>query len=164
MPSERVQRENKVAWNDARDATGANFFTIGYSGRDIPDFVAALLRAGVATLVDARFRAASRYRPEFSKRNLQARLAEDGIAYLHRPALGVPREIRAQAADGSLNAIWEWYDESVAPSVTGENRHDLFRGAEHPLAFMCTEFDPTQCHRHRLALALERDGLRSYDL
>ena len=164
MPSERVQRQNKVAWNDARAVTQADFFTIGYSGRDISDFVAALLRAGVATLVDVRFRAGSRYRPEFSKRNLQARLAGDGIAYLHGPSLGVPREIRAQAADGSLNAIWEWYDEHVVPSVTVENRHDFFPGAEHPLAFMCTELDPTQCHRHRLALALESAGLRSYDL
>ena len=164
MPSERVQRQNKVAWNDARAVTQADFFTIGYSGRDIPDFIAALLRAGVATLVDVRFRAGSRYRPEFSKRNLQARLAGDGIAYLHRPSLGVPREIRAQAVDRSLDAIWEWYDEYVVPSVAGENRHDFFPGAEHPLAFMCTELDPTQCHRHRLALALESDGLRGYDL
>ena len=164
MPSERVQRQNKVAWNDARAVTQADFFTIGYSGRDISDFIAALLRARVATLVDVRFRAASRYRPEFSKKNLQARLAEDGIAYLHRPSLGVPREIRAQAVDRSLDVIWEWYDEHVVPSVTGENRHDFFPGAEHPLAFMCTELDPTQCHRHRLALALESDGLRGYDL
>ena len=164
MPSERVQRQNNVAWNDARAVTQADFFTIGYSGRDISDFIAALLRARVATLVDVRFRAGSRYRPEFSKRNLQARLAEDGVAYLHRPSLGVPRDIRARASDDSRHAIWEWYDEYAVPSLTRENLHELFPGAEHPLVFMCTELDPPMSPTAGWRSRWISDGLRGYDL
>lgn len=163
-PSRRAQQESKAAWNDARAGTTPHFFTIGYSGRDISDFTAALRGAGVVTLVDVRFTPVSQYKPDFSKRNLRTHLAEDEITYLHRPSLGVPRDIRARAIDDSRHAIWEWYDEYVVPSFAGRNLHEFFNGAEHPLALMCTELDPTACHRHRLALALERHGLRGYDL
>ena len=163
-PPRRVQQENKAAWNDERERAQSDFFTIGYSGRDISDFTAALRSARVVTLVDVRFTPVSQYKPDFSKRNLQSRLAEDGITYLHRPLLGVPRDIRARAIDHSRDAIWEWYDAWVVPSFAGKNLHEFFNGAEHLLALMCTELDPTACHRHRLALALERHGLRGYDL
>jgi hypothetical protein len=29
---------------------------------------------------------------------------------------------------------------------------------------MCVEIDPHECHRHRLSAALERKGLRGFDL
>jgi hypothetical protein len=29
---------------------------------------------------------------------------------------------------------------------------------------MCMEADPVECHRHRLFLALEKQGLRGFDL
>ena len=37
-------------------------------------------------------------------------------------------------------------------------------GCYSPLALMCVELDPHECHRHRLCLALERAGYRSFDL
>jgi uncharacterized protein (DUF488 family) len=87
-----------------------------------------------------------------------------GLRYAHLPELGVPRDIRAKAIEtGSLNVIWHWYDANV---LTRYLRHlDRFlNGLEHPVALMCVEVDPRECHRHRLFLALEDLGLRGFEI
>jgi uncharacterized protein (DUF488 family) len=100
-----------------------------------------------------------------SKGNLSRLLEENGIHYVHLPQLGVPRDIRAKAIEaGKRDVIWEWYDENVINSFIGKNLHFFLNGFEHPVALMCTEIDPQECHRHRLCLALEQMGMRSFDL
>lgn len=102
------------------------------------------------------------YRPELSKKNLAAALEEYEIDYMHLPELGVPRDVRGEAIEaGTRDPIWEWYDRWVAAPLS---LHTFLNFAEHPVALMCTEADPTECHRHRLSLALEEKGLRGYDL
>ena len=159
-----VQVSKKAEWNEVRSLEEADFFTIGYASRTLADFVAALKSAGVSTVVDVRQFAVSMYKPDFSKRNLQTALEAEGIEYVHLPEMGVPREIRGLAlGQPDRDRIWEWYDANVAVEYR-RNLHTFFNGAEHPVAFLCVELDPTSCHRHRLALALEDHGLRGYDL
>jgi uncharacterized protein (DUF488 family) len=105
------------------------------------------------------------YRPELSKSNLARLLDENGIQYAHFPQLGVPRDIRAKAIEsGSRTVIWKWYDEHVVGPFFRKNLHFFLNCVEHPVAMMCTEIDPQECHRHRIALALEGMGLRGFDL
>lgn len=160
-----VQLQNKTDWNEHRNLKAADFYTLGYVRRTIDEIIKALSLAGVAMLVDIRQYPVSQYRPEFSKRNLKSRLARHQIGYLHVPVLGVPREVRALAfgREGRCR-IWEWYDQHVVPEVAGRNLTWFCNALEHPAALMCMELDPTSCHRHRLALALERHGLCGYDL
>jgi uncharacterized protein (DUF488 family) len=161
----KQQLENKIIWNDPRSAEHADFFTIGYSGRKIAEILSALKTNAVRTLVDIRQNPVSMYRPELSKGNLTRLLGKHEIQYLHFPQLGVPRDIRAKAIGaGRRDVIWEWYDEHVVNSFIGKNLHFFFNGFEHPVALMCTEIDPQECHRHRLCLALEQTGMRSFDL
>jgi hypothetical protein len=104
------------------------------------------------------------YRPEFSKGNLQAALHREGISYFHLREWGVPRDVRALAVEsGSREAIWRWYDESVIGPNFGRNLH-RFLNLGHPVAMLCMECDPTECHRHRISMALENQGLCGYDL
>jgi uncharacterized protein (DUF488 family) len=161
-----VQESNKAAWNGERTRDDADFFTIGYMRRTIDDLIEVLHMAGVGCVVDIRFTPVSMYRPEFSKRNLETRLESEGIWYLHIPDLGVPRDIRGLAAEaGTRQAIWDWYDAEVAGPMIGKNLHSFLNATDgHPMALLCVELDPTACHRHRLALALERRGLRGFDL
>ena len=163
--SSKVQMGKRDAWNDALSFEDADFFTIGYSGRDISAFIAILKAARIASLIDIRFNPVSLHKPDFSKRNLELHLAGAEIEYLHYPNLGVPRDIRSLAL-GALGreVIWEWYDENIVPTVADRNLHWFFNFSDHPVALMCTEIDPTSCHRHRLALALGRKGLRFFDL
>lgn len=167
LPSASVKQqvENKDIWNDARSAEQADFFTIGYTGRKTDKIIALLVSHGVRTLVDIRQHPVSMYRPELSKSNLARLLELNGILYTHIPQLGVPRDIRAKAIEtGSRAVIWDWYDEHVVNSYLGRNLHFFLNGFEHPVALMCTEIDPQECHRHRLSLALEQMGMRSFDL
>lgn len=163
----KQQVENKQLWNDRRSAGTANFFTIGYTGRKTGDLISALLENGVRTLVDIRQNAISMYRPDLSKNNLIKLLAEQGLNYIHFPQLGVPRDIRAMAIEsGTRDVIWEWYDQHVIDEFfgSGRNLHFFLNCVDHPVALMCTEIDPQECHRHRLSLALERMGMSGFDL
>ncbi len=159
----RQQIANRFNWNDARSVETADFFTIGYAGRKAEDIMATLRQHGVRTLVDVRQNPVSMYRPELSKRNLAHLIEDNGMYYVHLPQFGVPRDIRAKAIEtGSREVIWTWYDANVvAPFL---NLHFFLNGFEHPVALMCTEIDPHECHRHRLSLALEAMGLTSFDL
>ncbi|SRR6266567_1263327 len=166
LPPKR-QFENKAVWNSWRSKENADFFTIGYSGRKTEEIVSALIESGVRTLVDIRQNPVSMFRPELSKSNLARLLEENGISYVHLPQLGVPRDIRAMAIDsGNRDVIWSWYDENVLEPFFGfgRNLHYFLNCAEHPVALMCTEIDPHECHRHRLSLRLEQLGLRGFDL
>jgi uncharacterized protein (DUF488 family) len=167
LPSAPLQQQiaNKGTWNEARSAEQADFFTIGYTGRKIGEILAVLNERGVRTLVDIRQNPISMYRPELSKANLARILDENGICYAHLPQLGVPRDIRAKAIEtGSRDVIWEWYDQHVISEFLGRNLHNFLNWFEHPVALMCTEIDPQECHRHRLSLALEGMGLNGFDL
>ena len=164
LPVKR-QLENKLIWNSVRSADEANFFTIGYSGRKTDELMAILTANGVRTLVDIRQNPVSMYRPELSKTNLARLVEEHGMAYAHFPQLGVPRDIRAKAIEsGTRDVIWEWYDQHVVSTFLGNNLHYFLNCVEHPVALMCTEIDPQECHRHRLSLALERMGMAGFDL
>lgn len=167
LPTEplRVQRSNKATWNDGRTIERADFFTIGYSGQSLAELIASLRLAGVTSLVDIRHNPVSMYRPEVSKANLQRALDQNAIRYVHTRDLGVPRNVRGLAVgQDSRDSIWEWYDANVVPTYAGRNLHWFFNALEHPVAFLCTEFDPRACHRHVLSVALERHGLMGYEL
>jgi uncharacterized protein (DUF488 family) len=165
LPSAPLKQQiaSKADWNGSRSAKEADFFTVGYSGRKTEEIIAILKEHGVRTLVDIRQNPVSMYRPELSKNNLARLIQKSGMCYAHVPEFGVPRDVRAKAIEsGSRDVIWEWYDTHVIPSFL--NLHAFLNGFEHPVALMCTEIDPHECHRHRLCLALERKGLTSFDL
>ncbi len=105
------------------------------------------------------------YRPELSKNNLQRLVERSGFQYLHMPSLGVPRHVRAKAIEtGTRNVIWKWYEVSVIKPFLRQNLHKFLNFAEHPVALMCVEMDPQECHRHLLFQALEDRGLQGFDL
>ena len=167
LPSQSAKRqaENRVLWNDGRSAKSADFFTIGYTGRKIEELLRILQENGVRTLIDVRQTPVSMYRPELSKGNLRQLVESHGMHYIHMPDLGVPRDIRAKAIQtGTRDVIWKWYDEYVVAPHLRMNLHWFLNSVDHPVAMMCVEIDPAECHRHRLFLALEQMGLRGFDL
>jgi uncharacterized protein (DUF488 family) len=162
--SARAKAESKALWNEARSVESADFFTFGYEGRSTKDVLDALLTAEVQCVLDIRHSPVSMYRPELSKNNLRNSLEARGIAYFHLREWGVPRDIRAKAIEtGTRDTIWQWYDEYVVDHHFHKNLH-RFLNFGYPVAMMCMECDPTECHRHRIFVALESQGLRGFDL
>ena len=131
--------------------------TIGYEGATVPEFIAALKRAGVRQIIDVRALPLSR-RPGFSKSSLAAGLAEDGIGYVHLKALGTPKPGRDAAKKGDIATLRAVYAEQLElPEAQVQAVRMLELAAETPSALMCFERDPCHCHRTLLLAAVGKD-------
>jgi len=161
-----VRAQSKALWNEARSPDRADFYTVGYEGKTTEQLLNDFRKCGVRSVLDIRCNPVSMYRPDLSKGNFQGILERAGFQYCHLKEWGVPREIRAKAIEtGTRDTIWEWYDECVVNRCLHHgNLHQFLNFVEHPVAMMCVECDPTECHRHRLFIALEQHGLRGFDL
>ena len=69
--------------------TKTQTWTIGYAGRNAPEFVEVLTAAGVDLVVDVRALPLSR-KKGFSKTSLRENLQAAGIEYLHLRSAGNP--------------------------------------------------------------------------
>ena len=160
-----TQTANWWKWNLTRSGKKFDFYTTHYSQKDIATFVEILKAAGVKTVIDVRYNPVSQFNPEYSKSNLKAELKAKGVNYVHAPELGVPREQRDKLAHtGDWNTFFEWYDSNIIPKLNQVLEGEKLKESDKPYAFLCVEVDPTKCHRHRIALAYEKQGLRGLDL
>lgn len=141
-------------------------WTIGYERLLPPELVAELKAARVERLIDVRLRPQSR-RPGMSKTRLSELLADHGIAYEHRRALGTPPDIRWYYKHGRSEEGAQRFAEHVERAAARELdalAAELDRGPRTVL--MCLEAEPELCHRRVLAQALRarRPGLEVIDL
>lgn len=127
--------------------------TIGYERAAFADFAAALVGAGVTSVIDVRAQPHSRRR-EFAFKHLGPGLAEFGIGYESWPELGTPAEGRAAAKRGDMAVFGRIFEEQLA---TGPAEAALDALVERMVGetpcLMCYERDPAQCHR---TLVVER--------
>lgn len=146
--------------------------TIGVYGSDEASFFAALQQARVDTFVDIRARRGVRgadYAFVNSQR-LQARLAELGIRYLHRPDLAPSAASRGQqsAADKARKTA-KRQRALLDPAFAAAYRQERLAGFDsrafvadlgseaRVVALFCVEREPAACHRSLLATRLQRD-------
>lgn len=156
---------NKSIWNLQHASIQADFYTVGFAGKEISELVRILAAAGVTNLVDVRHSRLTPYKPEYNNGALEAALNAEGIEYTHHPDLGVPSELPTHARTyGSKEDVWAWYDDVVVQKIEEEGGSDFVGKLGKVVAFMDADVDPTHSHRHRLFLALERAELRGYDL
>jgi ParB/RepB/Spo0J family partition protein len=159
---------NKTLWNvEQAQKAGLHwdFFTIGSSQKSLEQFLEALQRCHVATVIDIRSDTTSAFNPEYDEKNLGPLLARHDIAYLHLGALGVPRLLSSQLAKtADWQALFRWYDTNVIPRLRTELLTRIKNGMKEPVAFLTIELDPTRSHRHRVSMALGQMGLKGADL
>jgi uncharacterized protein (DUF488 family) len=129
-------------------------FTIGYEKLLPGALVAELEAAGVRRVIDVRFRPQSR-RPGMSKTRLGDLLAEHGIAYEHRRALGTPPDLRwlfhaGRVAEGA--AAYRRHVEETEPGALDALAAELDDAP--PTALLCLEAEPDACHRRVITDAL----------
>jgi uncharacterized protein (DUF488 family) len=120
----------------------ARIFTVGHSNHPIERFLELLQTAQVQTLADVRSFPASRHAPQYNKDVLTAALLEHRIFYMYCGG-----ELGGRGPKTS-DAEWQQALERI---VTESGRR--------PVALMCAERDPLDCHRLSLARTLAERGI-----
>ena len=136
-------------------------FTIGHSRHDIRVFIHLLQRFEIERLVDVRTAPYSRFFPHFNKLALEAKLKPAGIDYRFAGKLlgGRPADPTCYKS-GRLPEVEEGHADYLNEVDYRAVMEKPFfqRGIEHlmtlaelsPTAMMCSEEDPSTCHRHHL--------------
>ncbi|MGH3088340.1 MAG: DUF488 family protein [Rubrobacteraceae bacterium] len=123
-------------------------FTIGHSNHSLEEFLGLLKEHGIEALVDVRSHPRSRYAPHFNKDVLKKAVDDRSVKYLFlgRELGGRPEGDEFYDEDGRVDygrvAQSETFKEGVRRVKDGAGR---FR-----VALMCSEEDPTGCHRELL--------------
>src|SRR4051812_34642139 len=132
----------------------ASVWTIGYERLLPPALVAELEAAGIARVIDVRYRPQSR-RPGMSKTRLGQLLADHRIAYEHRRELGTPPDIRWLFRANRLDEARAAYRRHVEERA-GQELDELAEELDSapPTALLCLEAEPAACHRRVLTEAL----------
>jgi len=135
-------------------------FSIGHSTRAADAFIALLAQAGVRLLADVRAYPASRRHPHFGRDALSAALQARGIGYLWLGAsLGGHRPAAAESPNTALAPMWRGYADHMLTPRFGAGLAQLEACAlAQPVAMMCAERNPGDCHRNFIADSLVHRG------
>jgi uncharacterized protein (DUF488 family) len=129
-------------------------FTIGHGNRSHDEFLGLLESAGIECLVDVRAFPGSRRHPQFGRGALEASLPAAGIEYVWEgEALGGRRRARPDSPHVALrNASFRAYaDHMQSEAFRHAVERVIGRNVRGPVAVMCAERLPWQCHRYMIA-------------
>jgi uncharacterized protein (DUF488 family) len=138
-------------------------FTMGFSNRTWEATVVILQGFGIERLVDIRTLPGSRRTPQFNLENLQDKLPEAGIEYVHMKSLG---GLRKPMKDSSLNAAWRnhsfrgYADYMQSPAFEESLKTLISLIKEKRTVYVCTEAVFWRCHRQLVSDALHIRGYR----
>jgi len=134
----------------------AAVYTAGYEGKSVDAFLDSILRAGVRRVVDVRRNPVAR-RYGFHGSTLARLCGKLGLDYRHFAELGVPSaERRDLSTKAYYEALLSRYEVTTLRREVGAIREVGHLSAEEPSVLICSEADPSRCHRSRLAEAVSR--------
>jgi uncharacterized protein (DUF488 family) len=123
-------------------------WSIGHSNLDTARFLDLLRAHDIAVLADVRTTPYSRHWPQFNREELARSVEAAGIRYIFmgRELGGKPESTALRGLTGLPD-----YDAIAATALYQGGLARLMElGREQRTAFMCSEGDPTKCHRERL--------------
>lgn len=134
-------------------------YTVGHSNIPQERFIALLQHHGLQSLVDVRSAPYSRYVPHFNRAELEDAVERLGIRYLYlgeelggRPPTDDYYDAESHVLYGRV-AVARYFLDGL------EKLKD--EAGVYKAAIMCSEEDPTNCHRHLLiARVLDSQGVR----
>ena len=125
-----------------------NAFTVGHSNHSAEKFVGLLKGHGIEVVADVRSQPYSRYAPHFNARDIEAILSNNGIRrlFLGFELGGRPTGEEFYDEDGRVDYA---RIECSGPFLDGIRRLER-EIRERRIALLCSEEDPTWCHRRLL--------------
>lgn len=142
VKSELIQQKPKKATH--------GFFTIGYEGKDIDQFLNILISNKIDLLIDVR---RNPFSMNFSyiKDTLRKKLKSVDIDYLHIPELGIEGEERKNLKTNSdYETLFAKYRKALPIKEVYINRI-IELGTARRIALLCYEADCDYCHRREVA-------------
>jgi uncharacterized protein (DUF488 family) len=136
-------------------------YTIGHGNRPLEELTMLLQRFGIACLVDVRAFPGSRRHPHFGRGELEQSLPREHIDYVWEGAtLGGRRRPRPDSPHVALrNHSFRAYADHMQTEGFREGiRRLLDRAEKQPVAIMCAERLPWQCHRYMISDYLVANG------
>jgi uncharacterized protein (DUF488 family) len=140
-------------------------YSIGHGNRKIDDFLNVLKNYGIEYLIDVRSQPYSKYNPQFNQNDLKYFLEQSGITYVF-----MGDSIGGRPSDPTC------YDDEGKVDYQKVKEKNFFKlGLERlktaydkniPIAIMCSESKPCECHRSKLigrALAEQNIYLKHID-
>ncbi len=123
-------------------------WTIGHSNHPADRFLALLQQHSIETVVDVRSQPYSRFLPHFRQSRLRELLSEIGVGYLYlgNELGGRPKEPELYDSAGVVLYDRVARTEHFAVGL----RRLMATAASRQVAAMCSEEDPTRCHRRLL--------------
>ena len=148
--------DNQTIESNRPKETSEQFFTIGYEGKTIEEYINTLIKQNISILIDVRKNAMS-MKYGFTKNFLSHALENIGIKYIHMPELGIESENRQSlSSQEDYNILFREYDQTTLKhSEKALNTlYSLFK-ENGRLAITCYEKEITMCHRGRIAKKIE---------
>lgn len=131
-------------------------FTVGHGGRTLEDLLRQLNDHGIEFLIDIRSTPYSRYQSEFSQNSLMALLDKTSLKYLfmgHQLG-GRPDDPSCYTENGHVDYAQCRTRTSFRAGIS-RLQHACELG--HVVCLLCSESDPTECHRSALVGAALED-------
>lgn len=127
---------------------GKKIFSIGHSNHPIEKFISLLRQNNIELVVDTRSQPYSKFAPQFSTPSIEAALKTNGIDYLFlgKELGGRPQEPEFYDSEGH---VLYWKLANTARLREGLQRLED-QAKKKRVAIMCSEEDPTCCHRRLL--------------
>ncbi len=133
--------------------------SIGHSNHTFAHFASLLGRHEIECVVDVRSSPWSRYAPQFNREALGAELATHGIEYVFLGAELGGRPDGDALYDDEGHVLYGAV--AATPGFKGGIEALEAQGRARRVAIMCSEEDPTDCHRRLLvARVLQHRGVR----
>ncbi|MBI2172497.1 MAG: DUF488 family protein [Chloroflexi bacterium] len=126
----------------------ARIYTIGHSNQTLESFLLLLSGHAVGVVVDVRSTPTSKYSPQFNGATLAVSLTRSGFKYV---SMGL--ELGGRPSTSSYYDVKHrvLYDQVAQSSAFKQGIQRLQKGSESDtIAVMCSEEDPTHCHRRLL--------------
>jgi uncharacterized protein (DUF488 family) len=138
-------------------------FTMGFSNRTWEGTVEILANHHIQRLVDIRTLPGSRRTPQFNLENLDQKLPETGVEYVHLKSLG---GLRKPVKGSTLNSAWKndgfraYADYMQSPEFEKALEELIRLMTERRTVYSCTEAVFWRCHRQLVSDALYIRGHR----
>lgn len=127
----------------------SSIFSIGHGNKDMNDFIAELKSNGITYLLDIRSKPYSKWYPQFNQDSLSEELKLAGITYVFVGDTlgGLPSDSTCYDEGGKViyDRIKErdFFKQGLSRLTTANEKHI-------PVAMMCSEAKPEECHRSKL--------------